>query len=432
MKKIAIIFIALYFASVGSSSAQQFGGNVSFDYFYSTLRPYGEWIEIDYDVYVWRPTAVHYSWRPYTLGNWSYTSYGWYWDSYEPFGWATYHYGRWYYDDYYGWVWMPGYDWGPSWVEWRYNDNYIGWAPLPPYASFRIGFGIHFSMNWHSNYSYWNFVRYNHFCHHNMNHYLINAHDRRFVFNNTKYRTNYYSNNGRIYNGGVDRDYIERRSGSRINERELVSTTKLRNQLGRRDDNRIEVYQPSRTEVERSRKIDRIEATKANGRTSLRTDKVDASSRVKIESRDNNSTLKRDSFSRDIEKRSTPSTKGINERDTRTESSRKVIQNDSRSKTSSSSRSSVKSDKDKKESSLFMKSPTERKSYDSKTSTSSRSKESYSRKSITSSSSKYSRPSSSSSKSYSSSSKSRTTSRSTKSSSRSSSDKDKTSSRSRR
>jgi hypothetical protein len=29
-------------------------------------------------------------------------------------------------------VWVPGYEWGPAWVSWRFGGNYVGWAPLPP------------------------------------------------------------------------------------------------------------------------------------------------------------------------------------------------------------------------------------------------------------------------------------------------------------
>ena len=58
--------------------------------------------------------------------------YGWYWDSREPYGWATYHYGRWALTADYGWVWVPGAEWGPAWVDWRYGGGYAGWAPMPP------------------------------------------------------------------------------------------------------------------------------------------------------------------------------------------------------------------------------------------------------------------------------------------------------------
>jgi hypothetical protein len=31
-----------------------------------------------------------------------------------------------------GWIWVPGDEWGPAWVDWRSGDDYVGWAPLPP------------------------------------------------------------------------------------------------------------------------------------------------------------------------------------------------------------------------------------------------------------------------------------------------------------
>jgi hypothetical protein len=105
-----------------------------FGFFYSSLQPHGEWIELEDGFYVWKPNHIRRSWRPYLLGRWEWTNHGWYWMSHEPFGWVVFHYGRWYYDDYYGWVWIPGDEWAPAWVEWRYDSDYIGWAPLPPYT----------------------------------------------------------------------------------------------------------------------------------------------------------------------------------------------------------------------------------------------------------------------------------------------------------
>ena len=68
----------------------------SYDTFYRKLEPYGAWREsADYG-YVWQPRAAQSrNWRPYTDGRWAYTDAGWTWVSDEPFGWATYHYGRW-------------------------------------------------------------------------------------------------------------------------------------------------------------------------------------------------------------------------------------------------------------------------------------------------------------------------------------------------
>jgi hypothetical protein len=88
---------------------------------------------------VWTPRNVASSWRPYEDGHWVWTDEGWTWISDEPYGWATYHYGRWYDDPDYGWEWIPGDEWAPAWVSWQEGDDYIGWAPLPPTVSFRPG-----------------------------------------------------------------------------------------------------------------------------------------------------------------------------------------------------------------------------------------------------------------------------------------------------
>lgn len=111
---------------------------VSIDYFYDTLSPYGEWIDVADYGYVWRPRDVEKDWRPYTAGHWVYTDAGWTWVSDEKFGWVTYHYGRWADLDEIGWVWVPDTEWAPAWVSWRSSDRHIGWAPLPPEARFTV------------------------------------------------------------------------------------------------------------------------------------------------------------------------------------------------------------------------------------------------------------------------------------------------------
>jgi hypothetical protein len=109
-------------------------GSVTFDTFRGTLSPYGDWVVSGSYGQVWRP-RVAAGWRPYYYGRWEWTNEGWLWVSDEPFGWAAYHYGRWTYDNYYGWVWVPGYQWAPAWVAWRYSGDVVGWAPLAPGVS---------------------------------------------------------------------------------------------------------------------------------------------------------------------------------------------------------------------------------------------------------------------------------------------------------
>jgi len=101
--------------------------------FYDSLSSYGSWFETPDYGYVWQPVIVRdTSWRPYSRGRWVCSDHGWTWISDEPFGWATYHYGRWAPLRGHGWVWVPGCEWAPSWVSWRYSDSHVGWAPLPP------------------------------------------------------------------------------------------------------------------------------------------------------------------------------------------------------------------------------------------------------------------------------------------------------------
>jgi len=215
-------------------------------FFYSALRPYGEWIQVEPGFYAWRPVRVRAGWRPYLNGRWSWTEYGWYWDSYEPFGWATFHYGRWYRDDYYGWVWIPDDVWGPAWVEWRYDNDYIGWAPLPPYASFNISIGIRFTTRWAAPYPYWSFVRYGHFGAAHINTYVLDSRYTRRLIHTTRTAVRYEVDRDRIVNRGVDRAFIERRGNLRINRTEVIETRTRNNEGVRRSgNNRIEVYRPS-------------------------------------------------------------------------------------------------------------------------------------------------------------------------------------------
>ena len=87
--------------------------------------------------------------------------YGWTWVSYEPWGWAPYHYGRWFV---YGgnWGWWPGpvyagYDpiWAPAYVSffgfggggWSFGFGFgggfgnVGWLPCGPGDRFYPWYG---------------------------------------------------------------------------------------------------------------------------------------------------------------------------------------------------------------------------------------------------------------------------------------------------
>jgi hypothetical protein len=120
---------------------------VTYNYFYSNLAPYGTWIDLPEYGWCWQPTVavIDVGWRPYcNRGRWLWSDCGWYWQSDYSWGWAPFHYGRWHRSPAHGWVWFPDTTWAPAWVTWRYSDSYCGWAPLPPGAHFDVGLGFRF------------------------------------------------------------------------------------------------------------------------------------------------------------------------------------------------------------------------------------------------------------------------------------------------
>jgi Periplasmic protein TonB, links inner and outer membranes len=106
------------------------------------LAGYGDWIHTTQYGYVWRPyqnaISRYADWSPYRYGQWRWIPpFGWTWVNDEPWGWATYHHGRWFYDNGY-WAWAPyGYYrpsrswWLPALVAITVVNNNVCWYPLP-------------------------------------------------------------------------------------------------------------------------------------------------------------------------------------------------------------------------------------------------------------------------------------------------------------
>ena len=141
--KIKHLALALTVFALGlAPHAARAESEVSFQFFYDTLSPLGEWVQVGDYGECWHPSNVDEDWSPYTDGYWSYTDAGWTWVSYEDWGGVCYHYGRWVRTDDVGWCWVPDYEWGPAWVSWRNNDTAVGWAPLPPAAHWRSSVGF--------------------------------------------------------------------------------------------------------------------------------------------------------------------------------------------------------------------------------------------------------------------------------------------------
>jgi hypothetical protein len=114
--------------------------------YYPELSRYGTWVYDDeYNCEVWRPDVTA-DWRPYWDGYWNEEPWGPCWVSYEPWGWAPYHFGRWSFSASLGWCWIPGSVWAPAWVDWWVGPGYLGWSPLNyygfPVSTFGFSFGF--------------------------------------------------------------------------------------------------------------------------------------------------------------------------------------------------------------------------------------------------------------------------------------------------
>src|SRR5579872_2800114 len=115
------------------------------------LSGYGSWQQYPGYGNVWIPNDVSANWTPYSNGRWVWEPYyGWTWVDNDPWGYAPFHYGRWFYDNYANqWAWVPGpasapvQTWSPALVAFiGFNtggfsfglnlvDN-VGWVPLAP------------------------------------------------------------------------------------------------------------------------------------------------------------------------------------------------------------------------------------------------------------------------------------------------------------
>lgn len=94
------------------------------------LTDYGDWtFDRDYG-YIWSPhqrSISYYSnWSPYRYGHWRWLpSFGWTWVNDEPWGWATYHYGR--------WIWVKGRWYWTPYAYYRYSRSW--WRPAIVYIT---------------------------------------------------------------------------------------------------------------------------------------------------------------------------------------------------------------------------------------------------------------------------------------------------------
>jgi hypothetical protein len=231
--------------------------SVDLGFFYDNLASYGNWIQRPSYGWVWTPSAVSTSWRPYEDGHWVWTDQGWTWITDEPYGWATYHYGRWYDDPEIGWAWVPGDEWGPAWVSWQEGGDYVGWAPLPPgvdiSASYDSGYGGGYGYNGgYGSYDYgigpdaYVFVPERNFLSLSIASYVVPTVQVRGFWGRTRNYTSYRREGGRIYNQGIPVDRVQRVIGRSVPRYQIadLQTQDYRQPRARISGNQVQIFRP--------------------------------------------------------------------------------------------------------------------------------------------------------------------------------------------
>jgi len=204
-------------------------------YFYDSLSPYGSWMFVSGYGWCWQPTAavVEVGWRPYCeRGRWYWSDSGWFWHSDYSWGWAPFHYGRWYMHPRCGWIWTPGVEWGPAWVSWRYSEGYCGWAPLPPEAIWTPGVGflfhgrhVGFEFDFGLAPAHYAFVSVGNFCDPYPFRHIVPRTQVVNIYHRTTVVNNYTVVNKTIVNRGVGRDTIARASHTEIRQVRVQPTS---------------------------------------------------------------------------------------------------------------------------------------------------------------------------------------------------------------
>jgi len=226
-------------------------GPVDESVFYGELSPYGRWIQRGSYGWVWEPTRVAVGWRPYTQGHWVETDYGWTWVSDEPWGWATYHYGRWTLDPEYGWLWVPGTEWGPAWVSFQEGNGYVGWAPLPPSIGFRAGFGIEiggFNLSAEISPLAYSFVPERSFLNERIRDEIAPPARNVTFMRNTRNITNIRVENNRVVNRSIPEEQIQQATGRPVHHYQLTDVrSPAQGRVARVQGDQLTMYRPAPT-----------------------------------------------------------------------------------------------------------------------------------------------------------------------------------------
>jgi hypothetical protein len=256
----SIMFLSILLIFSTHSKLQAQDVTVSYQSFYDNLSPYGQWVNDPQYGNVFVPNEGG-DFRPYgTSGHWVMTDYGNTWVSDDPWGWACYHYGRWTYNPYYGWVWIPGYEWAPAWVSWRYGGGNCGWAPLGP--------GVELGASYDCPDSWWIFVGAQYMYRPDYFHYWRGPSYNGGYIHQTTFMNNYYRDNGTHvrYNFGPRGDQIQAITHQPVQVYHVSQSNRPgASSVGK---NSVSMYRPAvnRATASTARPANVIQAPKAIGR----------------------------------------------------------------------------------------------------------------------------------------------------------------------
>ncbi|MCD8029369.1 MAG: hypothetical protein LUF85_00605 [Bacteroides sp.] len=151
------------------------------------------------------------------------------------------------YDNSYGWLWVPGYEWAPSWVVWGETGNNYAWAPVAP----GVDISVDSWRGWRPEHDYyWNVVDKNHIMDHDLHHRLASENIVRNDAGRITLMNNFQRSAGnRYYSAGPDARQVAGFTRKEVTPSVLKDgdrhTVLPTTQTSLRNDNReIPVYRP--------------------------------------------------------------------------------------------------------------------------------------------------------------------------------------------
>jgi hypothetical protein len=117
---------------------------------------------------------------------------------------------------------VPGTEWAPAWVAWRYGDDWVGWAPLPPTANWDASSGLAFADPNVIQPAQWCFVPRTHMLDVSIGIQLTSIGRNVTLLERSRDATRFEVRDGRPANIGIDVAVIEKQVGRQVPREKIV------------------------------------------------------------------------------------------------------------------------------------------------------------------------------------------------------------------